>query len=58
MYVTGSSSGKIHFWKGTSTIGVCNEDDGHTGKVQCIMIKNENIYTGGNDGIIKIWKKS
>jgi WD40 repeat protein len=55
MYVTGSSSGKIHFWRGNSTTGVCN---GHKGKVQSIIIKNENIYTGGDDGIINIWKKS
>lgn len=56
MYATGSGSGTVFIWKGTSTISA-NKAHGKV-KVQTITSKNDILYTGADDGNIKSWKVS
>lgn len=55
-YATGSGMGTVFIWKGTSTISA-KKAHGKV-KVQTLAFKNDLLYTGADDGMIKSWKIS
>lgn len=52
-YVTGGANGNIFNWSGNNGELV----KGHEGKVQCLLKRGYFIYSGGDDGLIKRWKR-
>jgi len=56
IYATGSGMGTVFIWKGTSTISA-NKAHGKV-KVQTLAFKNDLLYTGDDDGMVKSWKVS
>ena len=54
IYITGSGSGKIYNWSSTAGIKAI---DAHRGKVQCLAEKGSKVYSGGDDGIVLVWKR-
>lgn len=51
--VTGTSTGKLLVWsQGTATTAV---SDAHKGMVLTLLAKSNQLISGGEDGIIKVW---
>lgn len=53
IYLTGSGSGKIYNWNDTKSM---KSIDAHKGKVQIIVCLMGRVFSGGDDGIVLIWK--
>lgn len=53
-YITGGAMGNLFVWTGNKGPNVLK---GHVGKVQCLVVRKNFIYSGGDDGKIFRWKK-
>ena len=53
--VTGTSTGTIHVWSGNS---ISKAHKAHQAAINAMYVNKDDttkLYTGGNDGILKIW---
>lgn len=53
VYITGGAAGNIYNWSGATGVPI----SAHKGKVQCLYKNDYFIFSGGDDGLIKKWKK-
>ncbi len=54
VYITGGAQGNIFSWSGNT---ISSTIKAHTGKVQCLYKKQNHIFSGGDDGLIKKWRR-
>jgi hypothetical protein len=52
VYITGGAQGNIYSWSGNT---ISSTISAHKGKVQCLYKKKKQIFSGGDDGLIKVW---
>lgn len=56
--VTGTVTGNLYMWSGSS---VSKTIPAHKGGICAVFVhktKNQNLYSGGNDGLVKVWDES
>jgi WD40 repeat protein len=54
-YITGSGTGRLYNWPGDSTSS--KPIAGHQGgKIQTLRAFNDAVYSGGDDGLLLMWK--
>ena len=52
-YITGDGSGGLYNWTGNVS---SPKISGHGGKVQCLVVNGDYLYSGGDDGRILAWR--
>jgi hypothetical protein len=53
IYITGDGSGGLYNWVGDQSSDKIN---GHSGKVQTMIVNGDYMYSGGDDGKILAWR--
>lgn len=54
MFVSGGSTGVLYLWSGSTAIIT----KGHEGRVDCLQVNKNTLYSGCSKGMINKWKYS